>query len=109
MSAGLQVSDFGISFCIFWEDCDIEEQKHISWSCLMTALAKGNTVGTPSYCLQQLPPLLACTPAEEQSHHCSSHPLNVLSKRMVPFKTTRTVKNRAQGVGRTRVGPHSCA
>lgn len=52
----------------------------------MTALAKGNTVGTPSYRLQQLPPLLACTPAEQQSRHCSSDPLNVLSKRMVPFK-----------------------
>lgn len=29
MSAALQVSDFTISFCLFWEDCDIEEQKHI--------------------------------------------------------------------------------
>lgn len=92
----------------FWEDGDIEEQKHTSWSCLMTDLAIGNSVGTPSYCLQRLPLLLTCTPAEQQRHHCSSDTLNIQSKRMVPFKTTRRVKNREQGVGRAKVSPHSC-
>lgn len=76
----------------------------------MTALAKGNMMGTPSYCLQQLPLRLACAPAEQQSRHCSSEPLNVLSKRLVPFKNdTDGGKKRAQGVGRARVGPHSWA
>lgn len=107
MFATLQVSDFSISFCLFWEDCDIEEQKHTSRSCLMTDLAIGNTVGTPSHCLQRLPPLLTCTPAEQQRRHCSSGTLNMSSKRMVPFKTTRMVKNSVQGVGRAKVSPHS--
>lgn len=92
MSAALQVSDFGISFCLVWEDRDIEEQKHISWSCLTTALAEGNT-GNSLLLSQQLPPLLSCTPAEQQSRHCCSDPLNVLSKRTVPFKNDTDGEN----------------